>query len=116
MPRGRLSAKRWYAGSCGMRGARLIPAAAAAVTARRIASWLPRVIAYTLRGYSSTGGRRRTRASELQVGEERTLSGRGRRPATARLRVFLARVLLARGLLRPFTLGPRPTLLVRNLV
>src|SRR5262249_27198363 len=57
------------------------------------------------------GPARRTRASELQVGEERTLAGRGRRPATTRLRV-----LLARGLLGPFTLGSRPTLLVRDLV
>src|SRR5215470_19864277 len=41
-----------------MGGTRLIPAAAAAVTARRIASWVPRVIAYTLQGYSNTGRHR----------------------------------------------------------
>src|SRR5262245_2515536 len=92
-----------------MGGTKLMAATAAAVTAKRIAAWAPRIIpSIPYGGTLAPAGR----APSLQVGEERSLGRGGGRPTTT-LRLVLPR---GRGLLGPLAPGARPAFLMGDFV
>src|SRR5215510_15855915 len=96
-----------------MGGTKLMAVAAAAVTAKRIMAWAPRVIPSIPYGGTLARIRGRPAGSErpsLRVGEQRSLGRGGGRPTTT------FRLLLPRGFSGPLAPGTRPAFLMGDLV
>src|SRR5215468_7483898 len=96
-----------------MGGTKVMAAAAAAVTAKRIVAWAPRVISSIPYGGILAQARRcppGEQAPSLQVGKERFLGRMDSRSTTT------LRLLLLRGLPGPLAPGARPAFLMGDFV